>query len=116
MSVINAWVIYKDISHKKIHVQTLREELAAGVLNIDKLQKPVKKLSNNTHLLLKIVNENGHLIRIQLIRKISLYKKFSMKGGQQEARKKRQSSDHLLQHVYRLLQSPSEINCKKLCV
>ena len=62
MSIVNAWVMCKHISHKKIDIRTFREQQATGLLNIDELQELVKKLSNNIHLLSKRVNKNYQLI------------------------------------------------------
>jgi len=86
MSVVNAWVVYKHITQKKIGIRAFRDELTSKVLNINELLKPTPVTGckdKDVHLLLKRVNDSGKSIRRPCR---PCYSKFSKQGGRQLAR------------------------------
>ena len=84
VAVVNAWVMYKRLTLNKIQIRSFREVLAAKLLQIDIASQTQRRSSDNTHLLLKRVDESGKKIR----RHCNVcYAKYSKEGGRKEARR-----------------------------
>ena len=59
VAVVNAWVMYKRVSHKKILITSFAEKLAANLIQIDTAGQPQPTSLSNIYLLLTKLDDNG---------------------------------------------------------
>lgn len=86
-AVVNAWVLYKHASKKKMYIRIFRGHIASTLLNMpDQAQHQIPRTSANSyHHLSNRVNDDGKKLR----RKCSLcYSKIQEEAGRAEARRR----------------------------
>lgn len=86
-AIVNAWVVYKYISGKKITIIRFRENLIEEILQLESAERPekAKKSKTKTHLIKQRIDETGKKIRRKCC---SCYSKAQHELGRKEARKK----------------------------
>lgn len=78
-SVVNAYSLFKDVTHSKITITEFREKLVEGLFNIQPEDNDAEQITNVAHNLSK----NKQRRRCQ-----TCYKKYVSTGGRQAAQKK----------------------------